>query len=294
MSYDKMPGMQVTIQRSVPATMRDGTVLHADVYRPITDEVVPVILGRSPYGKRVNTATFGNAHPAWYAERGYVVVIQDVRGRSESEGDWYPFLHEMEDGYDSVEWAARLPGSNGSVGMLGFSYLGATQMLAAVMRPPSLRTIVPGFTASQYYDGWTYNGGAFAVAFICYWANLLALDTATRHENEATLGALLASLGSAPDWFWAMPMSEYPPLQDSYAQYFYDWVEHHTYDDYWRRWSIDEDYSRIDVSALHIAGWYDIFLSGSVKNFSGLSLEGRPAPAPTTSTIGIFAGTTRC
>jgi putative CocE/NonD family hydrolase len=274
MSYEKMPGMDVTIERNVPATMRDGTVLHADVFRPITDEPVPVILSRSPYDKRGNVATFGNAHPAWYAKHGYMVVIQDVRGRYESEGEWYPFLHEMEDGYDSVEWAARLPGSNGSVGMLGFSYVGATQMLAAVMRPPSLKTIVPGFTASQYYDGWTYNGGALAVAFVCYWANLLALETATRHESHATLGALLASLGSAPDWFWAMPMSEYPPLQDSFAQYFYDWVEHHTYDDYWRRWSIDEDYSRIDVPALHVAGWYDVFLSGSVKNFNGLSTGG--------------------
>ncbi len=279
MSYEQMPGMDVTIERNVPATMRDGTVLHADVYRPITDEAVPVILTRSPYDKRVNVSTFGNAHPAWYAQHGYIVVIQDVRGRYESEGDWYPFLHEMEDGYDSVEWAAGLAGSNGSVGMLGFSYVGATQLLAAVMRPPSLKTVIPGFTASQYYDGWTYNGGALAVAFVCYWANLLALETAARHESHATLGALLASLGSAPDWFWALPMSEYPPLQDSHAEYFYDWVEHHTYDDYWRRWSIDEDYSRIDVPALHIAGWYDVFLSGSVKNFLGLTGDGGSAEA---------------
>ena len=274
MSYEKLPGVPVKVERGVPATMRDGTVLRADVYRPTSNESAPVILTRSPYDRRANLATFGNVHPAWYAQQGYIVAVQDTRGRFASEGEFYPFLHEMDDGHDSVEWAAALDGSNGDVGMLGFSYVGATQLLAAVTRPPSLKTVVPGFTASQYYDGWTYNGGALAVAFVCYWANLLALETASRHESHAAHGALLATLGSAPDWYWALPMSEYPPLKDSYAPYFFDWVEHHTYDDYWKRWSIDEDYSRVDVPAMHVGGWYDVFLSGTVKNFNGIRAGG--------------------
>ncbi len=148
--------------------------------------------------------------------------------------------------------------------------MGATQLLAAVTRPPSLKSIAPAFTASQYYDGWTYNSGALATAFICYWANLLAVDTATRRQDLDGVNGLLTTLGSAPDWYWTLPLAEYPPLQGGHAPYFYDWLEHHTYDDYWRRWSIDEDYSRIDVPALHIGGWYDVFLSGTVKNFMGL------------------------
>ena len=188
----------VGFERDVVATMRDGTRLFADVYRPSTDDDVPVLLIRSPYDKRPATAHFGNAHPVWYAEQGYQVVVQDVRGRAGSEGEFYPYRHEQADGYDTVEWAAEMPGSNGQVGMWGFSYTGATQLLAAVERPPGLRTILPGFTASQYYDGWTYNGGVFATAFLCYWANLLALDTAARADDEAGWNVAWRSYAAIP------------------------------------------------------------------------------------------------
>ncbi len=271
---EKLPGLGVTIERDVSAAMRDGTVLRADVYRPQTSAALPVLLMRTIYDKRSGTPTFGSAHPAWFAAQGYVVAVQDCRGRYASDGDFYPYLHEMEDGYDSVEWAATLPGSSGRVGMMGFSYVGATQLLAAVMRPPSLASITPAFTASQYYDGWTYNSGAFALAFIGYWANLLAMETAERAGDIEVRSQLGAALGNAPAWYWSLPISEYPPLQMPYAPYFHDWVAHSTYDDYWRRWSIDEDYSRIDVPALHVGGWYDVFISGTVKNFTGVRERG--------------------
>ena len=112
MTIENLPAMPVTIERDVPATMRDGTVLRADVYRPTGPAAagsgggVPVLLARSPYDKRVNVSTFGNSHPAWYASHGYMVVIQDCRGRYTSGGDFYPFAHETDDGYDTVEWAA--------------------------------------------------------------------------------------------------------------------------------------------------------------------------------------------
>ena len=253
--------------------MRDGTVLFADIYRPVTDALLPVLLMRSPYDKRNATSPFGHAHPIWYASQGYVVVVQDARGRVASEGEFYPYLHESADGYDTVEWAARLPGSDGRVGMWGFSYVGATQMLAATQRPPSLAAIAPAFTASQYYEGWTYNGGALSLAFILYWANLLAIDTAQRAEDRPAFEALGTSLAEAPGWYWFTPLKEYPPLRDGYAPWFYDWLEHCSYDDYWKRWSIDEDYSRITVPALHVGGWYDVFISGTVRNFSGLRAE---------------------
>ena len=272
---EEIPGLAVTVQRDVEATMRDGTVLRSDVYRPRTGADLPVLLIRSIYDKRSGTPTFGSAHPAWFADQGYVVVSQDCRGRYASEGEFYPYLHEIADGYDSVEWAARLPGSDGRVGMMGFSYVGATQLLAAISAPPSLASISPAFTASQYYDGWTYNGGAFALAFIGYWATLLALETAQRAGDEAAHNQLSAGLGNAPAWYWSLPVAAYPPLQTPYAPYFRDWVDHCSYDDYWKRWSIDEDYSRIDVPALHVAGWYDVFLTGTVKNFVGLSGSGR-------------------
>ena len=102
-----------------------------------------MLLMRTIYDKRSGIPTFGSAHPAWFAAQGYVVVSQDCRGRYASEGDFYPYANELTDGYDSVEWAARLPGSDGQVGMMGFSYVGATQLLAAVMAPPSLASITP-------------------------------------------------------------------------------------------------------------------------------------------------------
>ncbi|MCY3540244.1 MAG: CocE/NonD family hydrolase, partial [bacterium] len=158
----EFPGLDVTVERDVEAVMRDGIRLRADVYRPRPQAELPVLLTRTIYDKRSGVPTFGSAHPAWFAAQGYMVVVQDCRGRYASEGNFYPYKNELTDGYDSVEWAARLPGSNGRVGMTGFSYVGATQLLAAVMAPPSLASITPAFTASQYYDGWTYNGGAFS------------------------------------------------------------------------------------------------------------------------------------
>ncbi len=269
----------VTVQRDLAARMRDGTTLYADVYRPVTDSLLPVLLMRSPYDKRNATSPFGHAHPVWYASQGYMVVIQDTRGRVASEGEFYPYLHESSDGYDTVQWAAGLPGSDGRVGMWGFSYVGATQMLAAVERPPALAAIAPAFTASQYYEGWTYNGGALSLAFILYWANLLALDTAHRAGDRSSFESLGASLAEAPGWYWFTPLRDYPPLSDGYAPWFYDWLEHPTYDDYWRRWSIDEDYGRITVPALHVGGLYDVFVSGTVRNYSGLRSDAGGAAA---------------
>src|SRR3982074_565791 len=128
----------VTVQHNASAAMRDGTKLRADIYRPKAEGKFPVLLVRTPYDK-TNEMEFA----AKAATRGYVVVAQDVRGRYQSEGEWYPFKHESDDGYDTVEWAAALPYANGKVGMFGGSYVGATQFLAAIARPPHLAGICP-------------------------------------------------------------------------------------------------------------------------------------------------------
>ncbi len=125
----------VAIERNVPARMRDGVTLYADIYRPESASPLPVILMRLPYDKTA-AENVGHIHPLWYARQGYLVVVQDTRGRGMSEGEFYPFISEAADGYDTIEWASGLPGSNGKVGMYGFSYVGAAQMLAAVMQPP--------------------------------------------------------------------------------------------------------------------------------------------------------------
>ncbi len=124
-------------------------MLRSDIYRSDSAAEHPVLLMRSPCDKRSETPTFGNDHAAWWAAQRYVMVVQDIRGRFASDGDFYPFLRQMDDGYDSVQWAAHLRGSDPQGAMIGFSCVGATQLLVAVMRPPSLRAIAPAFIASR-------------------------------------------------------------------------------------------------------------------------------------------------
>ena len=173
--------MDIVIQHNAPVKMRDGVTLYADIYRPKSSGTFPVILMRTPYDKSASWAV----SPVFrMVPRGYVVIIQDVRGRYTSEGEWYPFRHEQNDGFDTVEWAAVLPYVNGKVGMIGASYVGATQMLAALAQPPHLAAIAPNMTASNYHDGWTYQGGAFEQWFDQNWTTQLAHDTLDRLVKE--------------------------------------------------------------------------------------------------------------
>jgi len=206
------------------------------------------------------------------AARGYVYVIQDVRGRYTSEGDWYPHKFESRDGYDTVEWAAALPYSNGKVGMFGGSYVGATQMLAASAHPPHLAGICPVVTASNYHDGWTYQGGAFEQWFNESWTSGLAQDTFHRQIQKASnarIGENVLPLTSYPLFNLPTPGSV-NATSTVLAPYFLDWLAHPNYDDYWKRLTIEDRYPDIRVPALHIAAWYDIFLGGSLRNYAGL------------------------
>ena len=269
MSATPMPGMpDVLVEHGLPCRMRDGTTLAADVYRPAGAETSPVLLIRLPYDKTAAESNFGFAHPSWYAAHGYMVVVQDCRGCGESEGAWYPFVAEAEDGYDTVEWAAKLSGSNGRVGTYGFSYPGFLQLLTACLAPPSLVTMSPGFTAAQAYEGWTYDQGALRIAFAAWWAMALEFAQERWRGDEAAMGASLGALGQMPGLNWVLPLTAMPSLEE--VDYWQDWVAHPSYDDYWRPLSINEDYSRITVPTLHVAGWYDVFLNGNADNFNGL------------------------
>jgi uncharacterized protein len=263
--------LAVTVERSVTVKMRDGTVLRADIYRPKTDGTFPVLLERTPYDKN-GSAGFGLKTAA----SGYVVIVQDVRGRYSSDGEWYPFKHESDDGFDTIEWAASLPYSDGRVGMFGGSYVGATQMLAAIAQPPHLAGLCPIVTASNYHDGWTYQGGAFEQWFNESWTSGLAQDTLNRSVRSHT---------NALNGIWKLPLDAYPlfdlpptaadsDLTHSLAPYFLDWLAHPNYDEYWKRWSIEEHYSDIKVPMLTVAAWYDIFQGGSLRNYVGVKLHG--------------------
>ncbi len=259
---------RVTEELDVRAVMRDGIELVADVYRPETQGEFPVLLQRTPYNRQ------GGETARELASHGYIVVVQDTRGRYGSEGSFYPFRHESEDGYDTVEWAARLPGSNGDVGMYGGSYVGATQMLAAIGKPPHLVAIFPYVTAAEYYDGWTYQSGALMQWFADSWTTGLAKDTLRRMvDSEARPG----------EWALRLPVDEYqvldPPPMEQVAPYFRDWVIHETDDSYWKPWKIWEHYPELTVKGLHGGGWHDIFLKGSIKNYVGLRAKAKTEEA---------------
>src|SRR5450432_3028760 len=133
-------GSGVHLERGVACPLSDGTTLYSDHYYPPADGPGggtrhPTLLMRQPYGRDI-ASTVVYAHPVWFASHGYNVVIQDVRGRGDSEGEFYPFRHERRDGAETLAWLLTRPESNGKVGMYGFSYQGVTQLLAAAERPP--------------------------------------------------------------------------------------------------------------------------------------------------------------
>jgi uncharacterized protein len=271
---------EVTLERNVAAKMRDGVTLRADVYRPKEDGKFPVLLVRTPYDKQ---GVSGFGHKA--AARGYVVIAQDVRGRFESEGEWYTFRYESQDGYDTIEWAAELPYSNGKVGMFGGSYVGATQFLAALAKPPHLAGICPTVTASNYHDGWTYQGGAFEQWFNESWSSGLAENTMRRRaeKNYNALGGINV-----------LPLNSYPVLEapsaEGIAPYFKDWLAHPNFDEYWKQWSIEDHYAQIQVPVLNIAAWYDIFLGGSLKNYIRLKTDGGTEAARKGQRLLVYVG----
>jgi putative CocE/NonD family hydrolase len=268
----------VDIRTGVSVKMSDGVALVADVYRPEAEGRFPVLLQRTPYN-RAGAARMASE----MAARGYVVIIQDTRGRFDSQGEFYPFRYESRDGFDTVEWAAALPYSNGKVGMFGGSYVGATQMLASIAKPPHLAAIFPYVTASEYYEGWTYQGGALMQWFASSWTTGLTVDTIRRMAQRTI---------DPRAWVSELPVESYrllaPPPVTALAPYFQDWVAHDRDDEYWQPWKISDHYGEMNVMGLHAGGWHDIFLKGSINNYIGMR-KSSPARAGQRLLVGPWA-----
>ena len=269
----------VKVETNLAAVMRDGVTLYADVYRPDGPGPYPVILQRTPYDKSSPLAA-QMMDPIKAAQAGFALLIQDTRGRYTSGGEFYCFADDINDGYDTVEWAAAQPWANGRVGMVGASYVGATQWLAAVSRPPHLAAIAPNVTASNYHNGWTYQGGAFELGFNVSWTlNQLTLAnfqnlSGVKSIPQSRRAALLHAVDNMSDAFQHRPLRDFPHLQGGLADYFYDWLAHPGFDDYWQKLCIEEQHNNVTVPALNIGGWYDIFLGGTIRNFLGMRKNG--------------------
>jgi putative CocE/NonD family hydrolase len=265
------------VDRDVWIPMRDGVLLQADIYRPDDEQRHPVLLQRTPYNRRDSFAVVVNAgiEPLRAVERGYVVVIQDTRGRFGSEGLFHPFEHEGDDGADTIGWLAEQNYCNGRIGMYGASYYAATQLLAATQRPEALKAIAPKATAADYYDSWFYFGGALQLGFSVYWALGLAVAEATRRagageDTSAELNDLENWLNDPARAFGSRPLIARGALNATLPAY-EAWLTHDRDDVFWRAISVSDRWSSIEIPALHIGGWYDIFLRGTIANYVGMA-----------------------
>ncbi len=280
--------LSIVVEKDIPVAMRDGAILRTDVYRPAEGGPFPVIMQRTPYNKETASLSLQQTDVFRAVRRGYAVVNQDVRGRYRSDGTFHPFHQEINDGYDAIEWAGAQPWSTGKVGMFGTSYVGATQWLAAISAPPSLKAIVPAFTASDYYEGWTYQGGAFQWGFMLNWvlpylttADLLRKSWREDVPDFAELReARLDAIDDGKEVAYTLPLKDFP-VDNDLSPYFAEWLSHPSRDEFWTSCSIEERHDNVQVPALSIAGWYDIFLDGSLRNFNGVREKGATEEART-------------
>jgi putative CocE/NonD family hydrolase len=275
-----------TVLRDVPQAMRDGTVLRADVYLPRGSGPFPGLLERTPYDKDASPEVQVGA-PQFFASRGYAVVVQDVRGRFASQGRFVPFQDDgwgpTRDGYDTVEWVAAQAWCTGAVGTIGGSYAGATQYRLAPTRPPHLRAMYVRESSADYWSEWVYRGGAFELAFMLEWTlrwtrnNLarLAPDPEERARRQEILDRALADL---PGWQRRLPLAP-NPLVAGLDDWYNDFLAHPEDGPFWRRFSIADQHGEVDTPAVHLGGWFDIFLAGTIKNYVGLRSRARSRAA---------------
>jgi len=266
-------GQGVRLERGVRCRMSDGVHLASDHYYPASPGPHPTLLMRQPYGRDI-ASTVVYAHPVWFARHGYNVVIQDVRGRGDSEGEFYPFRNEARDGSETIAWLRTRPESNGRVGMYGFSYQGATQLLAAAEQPEGLICISPGMTACDLYHGWFYRQGALRLASSLGWGLQMLKADARRKKLREASDRLEQAWTNLAAQTGVLPFRNHLALQgEGLPEYVLDWFDHAQAGEYWSSLDVSQSLHRICVPALHFSGWYDTYLEGSVQSFIALCRE---------------------
>ncbi|MDT0566272.1 CocE/NonD family hydrolase [Streptomyces sp. DSM 3412] len=273
---------EIRIQFDVPVEMRDGTVLRADVYRPAGEGPWPVLLTRLPYGKQMPLLA-SILDPLAAARRGFMVVIQDTRGRFASEGEWDPWTHEESDGYDTVRWAAALPGSNGSVGMVGASYFGHTQWMAALSKPPELKAIAPMVTWSDPDDGLWTRGGAIELGITAPWTLMMGADVLMRRHATDLEGLVSGVSGLVQDLdglagggYAELPAGRFPAfVRHDLPELGYERSRREP--EWARSCTVTGRHDEVDLPTFQVGGWFDIFTQGTLDNFTAMRRAGRSA-----------------
>ena len=276
---------EVAHRINVSVPMRDGVVLRADILLPSAEGKFPALIYRTPYGKHSALKEYKTFEKA--VARGYAVVVQDVRGRYASDGEFVAYQNEGRDGYDTIEWAAKQPWCDGNVGTFGLSYPGAVQWLAAVENPPHLKAMAPAMTFSTPRN-FFYSGGVFDGSWIEWiWMNI-APDI-RRHKN---LAGPRTYKEAAETWKREhqrmetfLPLRDLPDLKDV-TPFYYEWLAHPPADPWWDWVELRNKYGRVHAAVLNLSGWYDEAYGpdGATTNFNGL-LKERGEKDPRTHTI---------
>jgi putative CocE/NonD family hydrolase len=265
-----VPAVPVLVEHNTPVTMRDGTVLRADVYRPADGSPRPVMLVRNPYGEAMARNT--PVVPA--LDAGFAVVVQHCRGTGTSDGDFVLFDNEAADGVDTIEWCAAQPWCTGDVGTYGASYLGMVQMHAAVLAPPPLKAMVCVVTPADYHGTWAYRQGAFTLGQMLGWHTLKSMQTLA---YRASAGEDVSAERVALARYLANPVAGLRrlPLRDAAVAQVLPgwrmWLDHADRDEVWQARSFADHRHQVTTPVFHVGGWFDLFLPGTLDNFVTLS-----------------------
>ena len=268
-----------TCDQNVMITARDGIKLATDIYFPSLNETkvngkFPVILERTPYDKSAPV----NVYKAkFFARRGYICAVQDVRGRFQSGGLWYPFAKEANDGFDTVEWLGTQSWSDGNVGTMGDSYAGSDQSALATLNPPHLSTMIVAVGASNYFHSSMRQNGALEQRFQIYIFRMAAnskeaeANPALKKRLEALWpNGLREIINDFPIRKGTTILRELP----NYEQWAVDILTNVKYDDYWKQrgYAINEYIEEhADVPSLYLGGWYDTYPRNTIQNFLDFS-----------------------
>ncbi len=275
--------MRITVEHNVECKMRDGAVLRANVYRPEDSDSgpYPVVLTRLPYGKDTNMA-YAALDPIRLAQAGYIVVIQDVRGRFASEGTFQNSVQEFNDGYDSVEWASKINGSSGLVGMYGMSYFGYTQWAAAASGHERLKAIVPAIAYDSSFVA-SVRQGAIEWGMIASWelGAIAPYELVRQRGHEPDFPNLFGTLIHAYDHltdngYRKLPIYQLDPLHRlGILPDVSDQLSRPSFDEDWQRTSTREDYNDFSCNAFMIGGWFDVFIGSTLFSYQKLKEAGR-------------------
>jgi putative CocE/NonD family hydrolase len=256
------PQYKVIEELDVKVPMRDGIRLSTNIYRPDAEGKFPVVLIRSPYG---NGGT-NNHEGHFFAERGYVYIIQDTRGRYESEGPFYAMQFEADDGLDMHHWIGEQSWFNGDIGTAGGSYVGFTQWMPAP-QSPYLKTMIPAVTFSDFYNT-VYQNGAFRLGLFTPWSiEMTHPYNVARETLQEKMDSILLSL----------PLIEQDRAAGWRIAFLRDWLSHPERDEFWEKTSIGTgNYKKIKASVYNIGGWYDIVLGTTIENYMKMTGDNIP------------------